>query len=156
MCEREVILKDSIRINAPPEKVWHYLENPGLLKRWNPKIKEIVPISWGQPARGHRYRITYVMGGKEREFSAEIEEYQSPVNLVIRLTGGSLPPTGYAQELYELSREHGETLLTQTIRVHNSGINVLVRLLMAVLQRFGKPTGKKYLVLLKELVEGNA
>ncbi len=123
------------------------------MKLWNPKIKEVVPVSWGQRGRGHRYRIKYEMGGKEREVSAEIEEYQSPVKFVIRLTGGGQPPTGYAQEFYELSPEHGGTLLAQTIRVHNSGVNIFFRLLATFLQRFGKPTGKKYLAHLKDLVE---
>ena len=148
-----MFLRDSIRINRPPENVWRYLEDPELMTLWNPKIKAVVPVSWGQRGRGHRYRIKYVMGGKEREVSAEIEEYQSPVKLVIRLTGGGLPPTGYAQEIYELSPEPGGTLLTQTIRVHNSGVNIFFRLLATFLQRFGKPTGKKYLAHLKELVE---
>jgi hypothetical protein len=97
-----------------------------------------------------------VLSGKESEVSAEIEEYQPPTKLVIRLTGGRLPPNGYAQEMYELSRQNGGTALTQTIQVHNSGINILFRLFIAFVHRFGKPTGKKYLTVLKELVEGAA
>lgn len=40
--------------------------------------------------------------------------------------------------------------------IRNSGINLFFRLLIAFIYRFGKPTGKKYLALLKELVEGAA
>ncbi len=151
-----MILKDSVRINAPPERVWQYLEDPERMKLWNPKIKAVVSVSWGQRCKGFRYRLTYVLGGKESEISAEIEEYQPPTKLVIRHTGGRLPPGGYAQEIYELSRENGGTALTQTIQVHNSGINILFRLFIAFVHRFGKPTRKKYLTVLKELVEGAA
>jgi len=151
-----MILTDSVRINAQPERVWQYLEDPERMKLWNPKIKEVVPISWGQRSRGFRYRITYVMGGRERESSAEIEEYLPCARLVIRHTGASLPLNAYAQEMYELSPTGGGTLLTQTIRVHNLRVNFFLRLLVFFVQRFGKPTGKKYLVQLKELAEGPA
>ena len=87
-----MILRDSIRINAPPERVWQYLEDPERMQLWNPKIKAVVSVSWGQRCKGFRYRLTYVLGGKESEVSAEIEEYQPPTKLVIRHTGGRLPP----------------------------------------------------------------
>jgi len=151
-----MILKDSVWINASPERVWEYLEDPERMRLWNPKIKAVASVSWGQRCKGFRYRVTYVMGGKENELSAEIEEYQPPAKLIIRHTGGRLPPNGYAQEIYELSRENGGTALTQIIRLHNSGINLFFRLLIALLYRFGTPTGKKYLTILKELVEGAA
>jgi len=151
-----MILKDSVWINASPERVWEYLEDPERMRLWNPKIKAVASVSWGQRCKGFRYRVTYVMGGKENELSAEIEEYQPPAKLIIRHTGGRLPPNGYAQEIYELSRENGGTALTQIIRLYNSGINLFFRLLIALLYRFGTPTGKKYLTILKELVEGAA
>jgi uncharacterized protein YndB with AHSA1/START domain len=151
-----MVLKDSVRINAPPEHVWPYLEDPERMRLWNTNIKEVGSISWGQRCQGFRYRLTYVLGGKESEASAEIEAYEAPVKLVFRLTGGRLPPTAYAQEIYELSPVPGGSILTQTIRVHNSRINVVFRLLIALLHRFGKPTGKKFLVRLKELVEASA
>lgn len=86
----------------------------------------------------------------------DIEEYQPCARLVIRRTGGSLPLNAFAQETYELSGTGDGTLLTQTIRVHNLRVNFFLRLLMFFVQRFGKPTGKKYLVQLKELAEGPA
>ncbi len=151
-----MILTDSVHINAPPERVWQYLEDPERMKLWNPKIKDVVPIFWGQRSKGFRYRITYVMGAREREFSAEIEEYQPCARLVIRHTGGSLPVTAYVQEMYELSSIGAGTLLTQTIRVHNLRVNFFLRLLVSFVIRFGKPTGKKYLEQLRELAEGPA
>ena len=33
-----MILTDSVRINAQPERVWQYLEDPERMKLWNPKI----------------------------------------------------------------------------------------------------------------------
>lgn len=151
-----MILKDSVWINAPPERVWGYLEDPKRMKLWNPKVKAVASVSWGQRCKGFRYRVTYVMGGKENELSAEIEEYQPPAKLVIRHTGDRMPPGDYAEECYDLSREHGGTALTQTIRLPNSGINLFFRLMIAFVSRFGAPTGKKYLTILKALVEGAA
>jgi uncharacterized protein YndB with AHSA1/START domain len=147
-------LRLRVRIQAPPERVWRYLEDPELMKLWNPKIKNVAAVSWGQRGRGFRYRLTYVLGGTASEVSAEIEEYQPAVKLAIRLTGGRMPPAGFAQEVYELTREGGGTALTQTIQLHNAGINLFVRLLIAFVHRFGRPTGTPYLTQLKHLAEG--
>jgi len=146
-------LRKSVWIKAPPERVWRYLDDPELMKLWNPKIRKVAAVSWGQRCKGFRYRLTYVMGGKESEVSAEIEEYRPPAKLVIRLTGGRLPPAGYAHEIYDISKEKGGTALTQTIQLHNSGINLLFRLVIAFVYRFGKPTGMPYLTQLKNLAE---
>jgi hypothetical protein len=86
----------------------------------------------------------------------DIEEYKPCARLVIRHTGGSLPLNAFAQEMYELSGTGDGTLLTQTIRVHNLRVNFFLWLLVFFVHQFGKPTGNKYLIQLKELAEGPA
>jgi uncharacterized protein YndB with AHSA1/START domain len=145
-------LRDRVQIKTPPERVWSFVEDPERMKLWNPKIRKVTPISWGDRDRGFRYRITYVMGKKENEFSAEIVEYRKPERLVIRLSEGRLPWGGYVNEVYELSGTRDGTLLEQRIEI-NVEINIFLRWLIAFIVRFGSPTGKKYLQRLKELAE---
>jgi uncharacterized protein YndB with AHSA1/START domain len=145
-------LRDKVQIKTPPERVWPFIEDPERMKLWNPKIRKVTPISWGDRDRGFRYRITYFMGKKESEFSAEIVEYRKPERLVIRLTEGRLPWGGYVNEVYELSGDKDGTLLEQRIEI-DVEINIFLRWLIAFIVRFGSPTGKKYLERLKELAE---
>ena len=148
-----MILKDTVQIKSPPDTVWMFIEDPERMKSWNPKIQCISSISWGERAIGYRYRVTYVMKGKTSDFLAEIVEYRKPEKLVIRLTEGNLPRGSYVNEIYQLSATIEGTLLEQRVEIHNSGINIFLRLLIALISRFGKPTGEKYLEKLKELVE---
>ena len=151
-----MVLQDSVHIKSPPEKVWTFIEDPERIKFWNPKIQAITPISWGKRHVGYRYRIIYAMIHKASEFLAEIVEYRKPEKLVAHLTEGNLPRGSSVDEIYELSRSGEGTLLEQRIEIHNSGINIFFRLLIAFIFRFGRPTGKKYLEKLKELVEGDS
>jgi uncharacterized protein YndB with AHSA1/START domain len=151
-----VILRDSVRIKSPPEKVWRFIEDPERLKSWNPKVQSISPISWGARSVGYRYRVTYAMSRKANEFLAEITEYRRPEKIVIRLTEANLARGRTVNEIYELSPSEEGTLLEQRIEINNSGLNLFFRLLIAFLHRFGKPTGKRYLAGLKELIERSA
>jgi uncharacterized protein YndB with AHSA1/START domain len=148
-----MILRDTVQIKSPPERVWHFIEDPKQMKSWNPKIQKITPISWGERAKGYRYRLMYVMGNRENDFLAEIVEYQKPTKLVIHLTEGKLAHDGYIREVYELFGNENGTLLKQRIEIRNVEINILLKLLMLVIHHIGMPVGKKYLVRLKELAE---
>ena len=148
-----MILKDSVQIQGPPDKVWTFIEDPQRMKSWNPKIRSIASISWGERTVGYRYRIMYAMSGKTSDFLAEIIEYRRAEKLVIRLSEGNLPRGSIIHEIYELSPAAEGTLLEQRIEILNSGVNIFLRLLIAFVARFGRPTGQTYLEKLKELVE---
>jgi hypothetical protein len=90
------------------------------------------------------------MRNKANEFLAEIIEYRKPEKLVFRLTEGKLPPNSHVSEIYELSQTAEGTLLEQRIEMHNSGMNIFIRLLIGFILRFGKPMGKRYLEKLKD------
>lgn len=77
-----------------------FIEDPERMKSWNPKIRRISSINWGERAVGHRYRITYEMRKKTNEFLAGLIEYRKPERLVIPLTEGNLPRGSYTNEIY--------------------------------------------------------
>jgi len=148
-------LIDSIAINSPAETVWAFLVNPKNLPLWNPKVKRVSPGSFSSPRLNYRYSITYQMRERARatEFMAEFVHFEPLVKLVIRNTGGQGPRNQVIEEIYELSERDGGTFLVQTIDIRNSGINVFFRFLIWFIQRWGKPTGKRYLETFRDLIE---
>jgi len=146
-------IRDSIQIDRPPEKVWRFIENPELMKQWNPKVQRVT-AGEGTRGRGYVYAMTYVMSGKAMEFRGEYVTCEPPRLLAIRLTSAAMPPASFVEERYTLTDEGGSTLLEQRIEVHHSGMSIFWRLLAASIMRFGKPVGKRYLETLKEMVEG--
>ena len=148
-------LIDSIAVNAPAATVWAFLVNPENLPLWNPKVKRVSPASFSAPGPGYRYAITYQLHERTRatEFLAEFVRFEPLVKLVIRNTGGVGPRNQIIEEIYDLSERGGGTFLAQTVDIRNSGINVFFRLLIWFIQRWGKPTGKRYLETLRDIVE---
>jgi len=148
-------ITDTIFINAPAATVWAFLEHPANMPLWNPKVKRVSPAAFTAPGPGYRYAITYQMHERARatEFLAEFVCFAPWSKLVIRHSGGLGPREQIIEEIYELAEREGGTLLEQTIAIRNSGINIFVRLLIWFLQRCGKPTGKRYLETLRDLIE---
>ncbi len=73
---------------------------------------------------------------------------------MIRLVSAAMPQGSFVEERYTLTDKCNATLLEQQIEVYNSGMNILWRLVVAFIMRFGKPVGKRYLETLREMVEG--
>jgi len=148
-------LVNSIFINCPAGIVWAFLENPGNMPLWNPKVKCVSPSSFSRPQQGYRYAITYQMHENSRasEFQAEFVHFEPSAKLFIRLTGGLSPRDSVISESYELTERDGGTFLKQTINIENSGINIFFRLLIWIIQRWGKPVGKPYLGTLRDIIE---
>jgi carbon monoxide dehydrogenase subunit G len=150
-----MILRDRTYIDRMPEEVWRFIEDPLLIRSWNPGIREIIPASIGERGDGFRYRARYELGGRESNFEAEIVEYRRPDRFVLHLRGGSLRKGGYIQEIYELSESSGKTLLGQTIEAYGSGMHIFRRLWVTLLHRFARRAGRRGLTELKKLAEAS-
>ena len=148
-------LLENVFINRSAATVWAFLEHPANMPLWNPKVKRVSPSSFAHPQQGYRYAITYQMHERANasEFLAEFVHFEPPTKLVIRHTGGLSPRNSVIEEMYELSERDGGTSLRQTIHIENPGIPVFFRLLIWLIQRWGKPTGKRYLETLRDMVE---
>jgi carbon monoxide dehydrogenase subunit G len=148
-----MILRNRASIDRTPEEVWHFIEDPLLMRSWNLTIREIVPASLGERGEGFRYRVRYTLGRRKINFETKIMEHRKPFRFVLHLSGGDFGKRGYIQEIYELSENRGGTLLKRNIEVYESGLNIFRRLLVIFLHRFARPAGKKYLMHLKKLAE---
>jgi Polyketide cyclase / dehydrase and lipid transport len=146
-------LRDKTHINRDPGVVWRYIKDPLVMRSWNHGIREIVPISLGEPRGGFRYRVRYEIGGKVGNFEAEIMEFQEPLRLALHISGCGFPKGGYIQEVYELSGSNGRTILTRNIEVYSTGMSVVRRLAILLSHRFVMKAGRKCLLKLKELAE---
>ena len=148
-------LVNSIFIHRPAKTVWAFLEKPENMLLWNPKVKHVSPSSFSAPQQGYRYAITYQLHENSRatEFMAEFVHYEPYSKLVIRHTENTSARNRVIEEIYELSERDGGTFLTQTINIENSGINIFFRILIWMIQRWGKPVGKPYLADLRDIIE---
>ena len=149
---------DKIFIKRPAATVWAFLEDPENMPAWNPNVQRVSAPRLSKPKLGYRYAISYRLGSKAPEnFQAEFVVYAPPSKLVIRHSQGSARVSErIIEESYELTERDGGCLLRQTILVKNSGINIFIRLLVWLIQTFGKPSGKTYLEDLRDIVEGEA
>jgi uncharacterized protein YndB with AHSA1/START domain len=148
-------LVENIFIRRPVTTVWAFLENPANMPLWNPKVKRVSTLSFNGPRQGYRYAITYQMHERSiaSEFLAEFIHFEPPSKLVIRHTGALSHRNGVIEERYELIERDGGTFLIQSIHIDHSGINIFFRFLIWLIQRWGKPTGKRYLETLRDIIE---
>ena len=65
----KLVLRDRIRIEALPEDVWPWVEDPERVMAWNPKLKAVEPITHGPRRMGYEYRAVYALGDRERAIS---------------------------------------------------------------------------------------
>jgi len=153
--QRTVIIKNKIRLSAPPEKIWELIVDPFAMKSWNPRIRAVVPITPGKPQANSQYRIRYKLAAKESNFLAEIMEYEDLVRLVLHFSGGNLPRKSFIQEIYEVFSDSKGTQLRQTILLEKSGMGIAGRLSLRMRNIIGASSGKRYLGRLKQLAEGS-
>lgn len=148
-----MIIKNKIRLSAPPENIWGLIIDPMIMKIWNPRITAVVPITLGKPKANSQYRIRYKLAAKESNFLAEILEYEDLARLVLHFSGGNLPKKGYIQEIYEIFPDSKGTLLKQTVLIEKSGMGMAGRLSLRMQNIIGTSSGKKYLGRLRALAE---
>jgi len=145
-------IRNKIQLPFSQDALWGLISDPAVMKAWNPRIKEVVPITVGKPKANAQYRIRYALNSSESNYLAEIMEYEEFIRLVLHLEGGSLPRKGYIQEIYDLVPNSNGTLLSQQILIERCGLSTSERLMLRLSNRVGRFSGKKYLLRLKEII----
>jgi hypothetical protein len=120
---------------------------------WNPKLLSVERAGAGPLQLGERFGELYRMAGRDRATECEVVELQHPSILVIRHRLAEWSLDRYVLERYRLEQVHGSTRVVQEIDVAQSGISWPMQLLLWILHLTGEPTGTRYLVTLKEIVE---
>ncbi len=148
-------LRERIRIQAPPERIWPLIADPIRMADWNPRI---VSVDRGSPRTlrlGQRFRLIYRMSGRDRASDAEVIECVEPRTLVIRHHYVWKSVDRYADERYHLIPSPGTTRSTQEIDMTGSGVSLWLQVLAWLIHRVGEPVGKPFLATLKELAEAH-
>lgn len=152
-----MLIHDDVVTQATPERVWELLSDPSLHELWNPKIVSTEASSLDSPGVGFRYRVTLEMSGRRTEFDAEIIEFVRPSRLVARLEerrqGDGKHFGRFVIESFVVTRRGSRTHVSHEVRIHHSGMNVFVRMLIWLIMRIGQPTGPTYMQRFAELAE---
>ena len=135
-----------ITIQAPPEKVFAYLNDPSKGPGFWPSltaVKDVEPLVSG----GHRWRYVYKMAGLNFEGSNETAEFVPNRRLVVRSQGGI-----EATVTWTLDPQDGGTVVGLNAD-YKVPIPVLGKLAEAVIAKMNEREGEVLLENLKTLLE---
>jgi hypothetical protein len=85
-------LSETVRVAAPPERVWRLYDDLAALKEWAPNIRRIEILGGGAKRVGCRFRVTMDMAGWPISLEEELVAYEPPVASRVR---GSYPGMKY-------------------------------------------------------------
>lgn len=139
----------SITIQAPPERVFPYLEEGDKLTQWVGMMSKSESLTGDAPGVGHKFRDTYLMqGGKTMEAIGEIVGYEKD-----KFLKAEMICDGFDMVVeYHLRPENGQTRLDFHSESTYKG-NWLVKLMAPLITMIAQRQLKKDLAKLKSLVE---
>jgi len=146
-------IKSKIQLPFLQDTLWALIADPAAMKAWNPRIKEVVPVTLGKPKANSRYRVRYRLGNRESNYFAEIMEYDEFSRFVLHLEGGTLPGKGFIQEIFELIPNNKGVLLLHQILIERGRLGIRTRLMLRLSNWVGRTSGKKSLSRLMGLAE---
>lgn len=97
----------SIKINAPVNKVFDYVTNPGNWTKFVTSLIDIRNVSHEVPVNGMTFEWTYRMLGMNFKGKGEVREFEKDRKFAMRM-GGSFP----IQEIYQFEGDFKTTALT--------------------------------------------
>jgi uncharacterized protein YndB with AHSA1/START domain len=153
-------IHQEVMTRATPERAWALVSDPRAHGTWNPRIVRTEFHGSAVPGLGVRYRVAYELSGKTTEFEAEIVEFSPPTRFGVRLEerwqNDPRHVGRFVLERYVI-RPHGSgTRVAHDVHVHDPGMPFLVRALVWLIMRVGRPTGQTYMQRFAELAEADA
>lgn len=146
-------LTSSVRIAAPPDRVWPFVADPLLQAKWNPKLVSIDRDASGPVRQGESFGLIYRMSGRDHDSHVEIPESFFPERVTFAHSFARNGRTCKVTESYRITTVDRGTHVQQTLDMRNAGIPFPLRLLVWFLHRFGRDTEQACLDRLRELAE---
>jgi carbon monoxide dehydrogenase subunit G len=88
-------VEQTFRVDAPPERVFDYMTDPGNLKAWQTTKTSVEQVTPGPPGLGTRIRErTKPPGGREFEQVVEFTEFERPRRFTTHIVEGPQPIDG--------------------------------------------------------------
>jgi uncharacterized protein YndB with AHSA1/START domain len=140
----------TIEIDAAPEAVFRFLDNPDNGMKWLPNITENENLEETDEKVGSRFRQVYVENGRRMEMFGTITEYEQDRRMAMEITGDLFD----LDVDYRLEDLDGRTKVIQNSEVHFKGMMKIMGFFMGL---FSKLSSKKRedpsFAKLKELIE---
>jgi uncharacterized protein YndB with AHSA1/START domain len=146
-------MTECIVIEAPPEQVWSWLADPALWARWNPKVKRVKRSRTGAVVAAEVFEADFALSGTATTGQVEVKVCEPFQRLALQQW---VDVRGRARSLgveFALSVEGAETRLLQTTDFADTGLPWPVKLLVGIINRFGRTVGRSHLEELKLLAE---
>ena len=145
--------KQYVSVSATAADVWCFIEDPDMVKLWNPKLTETTLGEGDRFVQGSHFSATYSMRGKSRQVEVEVIECNEPHRMVLSYSGGCLPEGGKAVETITLTKKDDHTVVERHVAMTDVGIPWWARISIRLLSWFGRPVCETNLETLKQLVE---
>jgi len=140
-------VKETVILNATPDKVWLFVIEPEKLMQWRTDIKKFGMLDKGQPEVGQRFSIEKEVQGKPQRFDCTIVQLEE--NRRFAFKGEAM---GFAKvsAVYEIIPEGAgcEFIINETVDVPNIPPSAEV-----FMQRGLSETIKSFLANLKNMIE---
>ena len=149
-------ITERIVIRAAPQRVWRWLADPALWPQWNPKVKRVNRSRTGAMVAGEVFEADFVLGGKTTTGNVEVKVFEPFQRLVLQHWVDVRGRVGSLGVEFALNAEGADTHVVQTTDFSASGLPWLVKMLIGIMNRFGRPVGRSHLDQLKQLGEGRA
>jgi hypothetical protein len=150
-------LKNEVVIDAPSDKVWEYVGSPEMWPLFHVKAGECRQISPQPDVIGSLYDIEFRLGSKTSVTRCEIVERH--IGRLISIKSALPEPDGQSGRslsaciTYELEDQGSTTRVKEQIEFTSINIPPILRPLIWLISRFGRPTGETTLMRLKKMVE---
>lgn len=152
-----MLIREDVITRATPQRAWELLSDPSLHTLWNPRIVDTNVWGSDAPGLGYKYRVTLELSGRRTEFDAEIVEFTSPTRFVARLEernkGDGKNLDRYVIESYDVMTRRAGTYVNHEVRIHHSGVNIFLRMLVWLIMKVGRPTEKTIMRRFAEIAE---
>ena len=148
-----MLIKDQIDIDAPPDQVWPFLIDPVLQAAWNPKIISIDRPHDGPVRPGDTYVMHARLSDKQSTSRVEVVDVITPQKLVYQHHMTEAGSGFVVTETYTLSEKGRGTRVRHTIDLSQTPIPLLLRPVIWLVMKFGKPVGEPQLGGLKQMIE---
>ncbi len=109
-------VKETVRLNTTPDKVWLFVIEPEKLMQWRTDIKKFEMIDKGHPEVGKRFYIEKEVRGEPRRFDSTIVQLEENRRFAFEAEA-----TGFAKvsAVYEIIPEGGRCkfIINETVDV---------------------------------------
>lgn len=151
-----MLFKDSIVIDAPPDKVWEYLGSPDLWSLFHAKTGKCEQTSSQGGRIGSVYTIEFRLGAKTTPTRCEIVDLQPGEKIQVQSTITDPNDRATAATLtYELEDLGARTRVRERVEYVIPKLGIGWRAIIWFISRFGHRVGESTLMKLKKVVEGD-